>query len=969
MTTLRRGLVRSILMATVVVAASVVLVVPAATVGAADIAAVTCDPVAATDTAPEQVLASFEPQNPERIIDTRDGTGGVDEPLDAGCTLMVDMSTFGPGDVSAFALSVTVVADEQGFFTAFPCAGGQPGTSSVNARPGFPTPNLVVATPDAAGMICLFSNRGGEVVIDVSGWWSAGSNRFTPVDPVRAYDTRTLDEPVKLPGEAIRDVEVGGLFIPDDAVSVHINLAAVDPDERGFLVAYPCGTFPPLASNLNFMAGERRAVAAIVKVGDADAAAAGRICVTGNVATHFIIDVTGYDAPQSATSPDLVLQPLADTRVVDTRDGELPGEPFEQGTLQRFELASVVERPDDVTAAVLNVTAVQADRAAFASVYPCQPGTPTTSSLNYDLGQTANLVVTSLALGAEFCVYTNSDVHIIVDLVGVVRGPADALVHQLSFIRAGGDLLPLHQNLSTAAGDYTFTCGTAELATLRLGVALGASAAVDGVPVEAGDPADPGVPVLLEPDRLIEVSVARGSLVEQYFIRCLPLDFPDVDVERTGTAAPGWYLTEVNSNATVDDPFIIVFDERGVPIWYKRMDKRLIDAKLDSAGNILLAEPEFGFGVSTTLGHRIYDLDGQLLDVQQTPDTALFPVDHHDYAEIPAGVSGQARAMLSYPLVAGADLTSLVLPTEPSNRPCAPGDPLDPEGTSVIRPSGAFVDGTIVEMVDDSDPAPWVWNASEHFGFDESTYALCFDRYDDQNPVLDMVGDPTGEFLGEVDPFHLNSMQRIADTGCEPLCDYVVSGRHLDAVFRVDRDSRDPDGPGPLPDATGYVDWILGGTEGQPNLNGAPRLTIVDDPLGGPLRPHDARLHGDIVTMHDNRTGTSDPARFVAYQLDLSDPDPTLWTATLIRQIDSPLGQPSGAFGSARAADDGSVLVAWGQIQPMFVEYGPDDAPVLQIGLNPGHAAYRIVKYAPETFDIDVLRAAAGGDLAEPLTI
>ena len=341
-----------------------VSVVPAAqSVSAATSATVTCDPIAPTEAAPEVDLVSFDPMLPERIVDTRDGTGGVDAALGAGCTLIIDTSGIGPAEATAFALSVTVISPVKGFFTAFPCAAGLPGTSSVNARAGFPTPNLVVATPDSGDRVCLYSNRGGHVVVDVSGWWADGPNRFTPIDPVRAYDTRELAEPVKLPADAIRAVDVGGAFVPDDAVAVTVNLAAVAPETRGFLVVYPCGLPAPLASNLNFKAGEKRAASAIVEIGSVDAAAAGKVCVTGNADTHFLLDVTGYIAPSSPTSPDLVLTPLPDERVVDTRDATVAGVRFAAGVPQEFDLGASVDRPDDMVAAVLNVVAVQADRA------------------------------------------------------------------------------------------------------------------------------------------------------------------------------------------------------------------------------------------------------------------------------------------------------------------------------------------------------------------------------------------------------------------------------------------------------------------------------------------------------------------------------------------------------------------------------------------------------------------------------
>ena len=59
------------------------------------------------------------------------------------------------------------------------------------------------------------------------------------------------------------------------------------------------------------------------------------------------------------------------------------------------------------------------------------------------------------------------------------------------------------------------------------------------------------------------------------------------------------------------------------------------------------------------------------------------------------------------------------------------------------------------------------------------------------------------------------------------------------------------------------------------------------------------------------------------------------------------------------------MLVDWGQLQPMFIEYDQSGAELMRI-VAPGQAAYRIVKYAPEQFDAEVLRAKAGGSVEAP---
>ena len=164
--------------------------------------------------------------------------------------------------------------------------------------------------------------------------------------------------------------------------------------------------------------------------------------------------------------------------------------------------------------------------------------------------------------------------------------------------------------------------------------------------------------------------------------------------------------------------------------------------------------------------------------------------------------------------------------------------------------------------------------------------------------------------------------------------------------------------------------WILGSLQTDPlnpddvaNLNADKRLKIIGDPFNGPRRQHDARLDGDILTMYDNRTGTAEPARVVRYRID---DRPGVMTATLIEEIRHPDGLPSGALGSARFAADGSVLVNWGQLQPMFTELDAAGNTLLSITATPNIGTFRAIKVPKSTFTVDQLRAVTGGSLNEP---
>jgi hypothetical protein len=303
----------------------------------------------------------------------------------------------------------------------------------------------------------------------------------------------------------------------------------------------------------------------------------------------------------------------------------------------------------------------------------------------------------------------------------------------------------------------------------------------------------------------------------------------------------------------------------------------------------------------------VTSLAGTLVDELLTSDPVAFPVDHHDYVPLPNG----NRAMLSYPLVRNRNLTVL--------------------GAGYFA-NDSIADG-VIEEVNPVGDRVWAWRVDDHFGYSEVTFPQRFAQY------------PTEPNGGEVDVWHVNSLDRVDDGSG----DYVFSARHLDAVVRVDR-------------VTAEVDWILGSLPvGTPNEDGATRLQIIGDPRGGPRRPHDARLRGDVLTLFDNRTATGQPARAVAYRID-DDAE----TATMLWQVESPTGASSAGLGSVQVLDDGSVLVNWGAgISPMFQVLDDGFDPVMSIAQT-GGASYRIRYEPPSSFDRSVLRIFAGGTAEAP---
>jgi hypothetical protein len=123
--------------------------------------------------------ASFTSLTPARILDTRDGTGGIATKV--GPATPVDVTVAGRGGVpatgvGAVVLNVTVTEPSaQSWLSVFPSGQPLPLSSNLNFLPGQDVPNLVVAKVGAGGKVNIY-NAGGaaHLVADVAGWYGAG---------------------------------------------------------------------------------------------------------------------------------------------------------------------------------------------------------------------------------------------------------------------------------------------------------------------------------------------------------------------------------------------------------------------------------------------------------------------------------------------------------------------------------------------------------------------------------------------------------------------------------------------------------------------------------------------------------------------------------------------------------------------------------------------------------------------------
>lgn len=113
--------------------------------------------------------------------------------------------------------------------------------------------------------------------------------------PCRVVDTRNAPGPYggpALSGGSARNFALAGqCALPLTAKSVVVNLTVVVPASNGHFAAYPAGGNLPLASTLNFSAGQTRANNAVLPLGTAGAVTIFNASAGG---AHLVIDVVGW---------------------------------------------------------------------------------------------------------------------------------------------------------------------------------------------------------------------------------------------------------------------------------------------------------------------------------------------------------------------------------------------------------------------------------------------------------------------------------------------------------------------------------------------------------------------------------------------------------------------------------------------------------------------------------------------------
>ena len=188
-----------------------------------------------------------------RLLDTRTSGGAI---AGGGRRTVTVAGTSGiPAGATAVVVNVVARSAGAGYVAVVP-SGAAPGqTSTVNNLPGRDVANRAVIPLNGGAIDVSVAGTASDVVVDVVGWFGpGGGQRFTPVEPVRAFDTRVGGRQLG-EGEARLFNLAGVTGLPTDATSVLLNLTATRATAYAtYLTAWGTGARPP-TSDLNAGAG------------------------------------------------------------------------------------------------------------------------------------------------------------------------------------------------------------------------------------------------------------------------------------------------------------------------------------------------------------------------------------------------------------------------------------------------------------------------------------------------------------------------------------------------------------------------------------------------------------------------------------------------------------------------------------------------------------------------------------------
>ena len=236
----------------------------------------------------------FYPLTPCRIVDTRNGDGGM---LQAGVER--DYTIAGncdvPSSATAYSFNVTVLPSAGGldYLTVWPQGESQPVVSTLNDNTGTVVANAAIVPAGSNSTTAFYAHSNAtNLLVDVDGYFAApgtGGLSLYPVAPCRVLDTRQSGG--SFVGEKTVNVVGSACAPPSNAAAYVFNATVVPPGPMLYLSLWPDGEQQPTVSTLNAEDGFITSNMAIVPTNN------GSIDAFAAALTQLILDISGYFAP------------------------------------------------------------------------------------------------------------------------------------------------------------------------------------------------------------------------------------------------------------------------------------------------------------------------------------------------------------------------------------------------------------------------------------------------------------------------------------------------------------------------------------------------------------------------------------------------------------------------------------------------------------------------------------------------
>jgi hypothetical protein len=418
---------------------------------------------------------------------------------------------------------------------------------------------------------------------------------------------------------------------------------------------------------------------------------------------------------------------------------------------------------------------------------------------------------------------------------------------------------------SPSVHDYTIRCEANSRISVRHTAAADVSVRLT-----------PAAPVSLSPGGLLSIDVATSERADSYRVRCLPQDFPELEVQGT----PGVWIQTVLPAHSAHASYLVLLDEHGTPVFYKRftssppfvsyISQEKLPSGLAPRGDALLEIPledgEFGpFSLAHDTVVTLRTLAGDVTASWKAP--AGVAIDHHDAVLLQSG----NLLVISY--------QEATPPAGIKDAPFAFAHPLF--GAPGCRAgvfdeaSDSFMDSVVLEIT----PAGRVvrsYSMAKLLGTSGISFPIRFDT--DQRPDSAHC---------VFDAYHVNALELTKDGGL------LVTGLAMDGAVLIDLESSS-------------VSYRLGGPAASDSFS------FEGDPFGAPARVHDGRLNADgTISFFDNRVAhPADHARGVLYRLDVESRK-AVFVSSFPTACDGAMCMSQWG-GSFRTTPNGSYVVAAG---------------------------------------------------------